>query len=207
MRSTTPLSIHWLLCGSLLLDACGSSHMARPQPTNPRLQSGVHVDERVETWRINAGNPSAVVATLQTGLPRAGGLGYAGQLSWSVHWDYRSIADSSGCRVADANVYLQTTMITPMWTAPANADGAVMSEWERFLRALEIHEQGHRTIAVRGATQLWQAILSVSAPSCDLIAGLVETVTRPVVDDLRRAEERYDVETRHGETQGATFRP
>jgi len=198
---------HWLVYGSLLLDACASSSVGRYDSTDPRPPAGVHVDERVETWRITAGDVSAVRTTLRLGVPRAGGHGYAGQLRWSLHWDTRSTADSSGCKVVEANVYLQTTMLTPMWAPPAYTKQTVVAEWERFLHALEVHEQGHRRIAVTGATRVWQAIMGVTAPSCELIAGLVQAVAQPLVADLRRAEERYDIDTQHGETQGALFRP
>src|SRR5437773_1442677 len=101
---------HWLVYGSLLLVACASSSVGRYDSTDPRPPAGVHVDERVETWRITAGDVSGVRTTLRLGVPRAGGHGYAGQLRWSLHWDYRSTADSSGCKVVEANVLLNTRL-------------------------------------------------------------------------------------------------
>ncbi len=192
---------------SLLAAACASSSLGRRPALGVPIAAGVHVEDHLETWNIPARNASGVYNALRFGIPQAGGFGHAGYLQWNLRWTYRPIVDSSGCRVAEADVYLRTTLTLPVWNPPPQVAAMVVSEWDRFLHAVEVHEQGHRLIAVTAARRIREAIMGVAAPSCAVLPSLVKIATAPLLDELRRTEEQYDTETHHGATQGVAFRP
>ena len=116
----------------------------------------------------------------------------AGRTEWhptyhATHWDGQTIA------TAQVDVHITVTM--PHWAASSSAPVAEQAEWERFLEALQRHEQGHVDLA---QTYLQNADT--------LIEGVDEhTATRQWqdnLDNLRAASDQYDAGNNHGENEG-----
>jgi predicted secreted Zn-dependent protease len=57
-----------------------------------------------------------------------------------------------GCTLREVRVSVHAEIVLPRWTPPADADSSVVTEWTRFIAALETHEAGHKDIWPRGAT-------------------------------------------------------
>jgi predicted secreted Zn-dependent protease len=102
-------------------------------------------------------------------------------------------------------VTLTSTVTLPVFTRPSDVDSSLVLQWEQYLRALAVHERGHRAIAYAGAGRVIRAIRGVSDQSCAAISHAVRAVVEPLIAAIRTEEAQYDLETRHGATQGATW--
>jgi predicted secreted Zn-dependent protease len=75
----------------------------------------------------------------------------------------------------------------PRWDAPSKADDASIDQWNAFVAALEIHDEGHVDI-YRGA--LRDIAESLSRIRADTEAALREKSERMFKDMMSRAEKR-----------------
>ncbi len=93
----------------------------------------------------------------------------------------------------------------PRWTPSPEASPALRRDWTRFEAALARHEARHRQIAVAWAGRVRGSLEGLTAPTC----VDAEAEARRRVDILRieadAEHRRYDAETGHGLTEGATW--
>jgi predicted secreted Zn-dependent protease len=138
---------------------------------------------------------------------------WAAFTEWHTSWRYWSeesdgsddVADS--CDVTRGESEVEMSIIYPRWTPPADADPAVVREWGRFMKALQVHELGHVTIALQGADAVDDRLDGgFSAATCaDAETAAAAAATR-IFDRYARASKRYDRETDHGLAQGTGLR-
>lgn len=125
------------------------------------------------------------------------GRAVASLTTWSLDWTWiRQPAEP--CVVADVDVHLDIQVELPRWEADPSADSALTAEWERYLDALRVHEEGHVAL-IRGlAARLEPA---VTAAGCDEArpAGMA------ILNEIRSANTAYDDITESGRLQGASF--
>ena len=194
-----------LLVLGALLAAC-----ARRTPV-PGLEAiavpdGVTVVDRVETYPVVGGDRRTIGAALRIGIPDASGRRWAGYHRWLMTWSYRTHAEFAHCSVVQVTVTLTSTVMLPVWTPPLGVDSTLVAQWERYRQALATHERGHRAITYAGAGRLVRAIRGVADQSCAFLGNAVRAVAEPMLAAIRAEDDRYDLETRHGVTQGAVWR-
>ena len=195
-----------------LLTLCALLGACARHPLPPGLEAlpapaGVIVEERVETYAIVGDDRATIGAALRAGVTDANGRRFAGYHSWTITWRYETRAEFAHCSIARVTVTLASTVTLPLWTPPPGADSGLVAEWDRYRRALAAHEQGHRALTYAGAARIRRAIEGIGDQSCAFIGASVRSVAEPLLAALRAEDARYDLETRHGATQGATWRP
>ena len=116
-----------------------------------------------------------------------------------------SVAGSS-CTLRDVRVKVNAEIVLPRWTPPADADSSVITEWNRFITALETHEAGHKDISARAGRDLKDQLRGLTG-LCSQVNMRASDIARRVIDGASQAQRRYDAETRHGLAQGTTFGP
>lgn len=123
------------------------------------------------------------------------------------HTEYRTRHEvrAGRCRVTDVDVRVRLTVSLPRWTPGSGASSALRQQWNRFLRSLRIHEDGHVQIGRRGAARLREALSGLWAGSCDELEAVVRREGTRILDDLQEAHRRYDERTGHGARQGAVW--
>jgi predicted secreted Zn-dependent protease len=95
----------------------------------------------------------------------------------------------------------------PRWIAPTNAPAEVRAAWAKYIAALEAHEAGHAELAIAAAAEMHKRMERIGSESdCNTLQTRVQTECQSVLDSFRAQEKDYDRRTRHGATQGATFR-
>jgi predicted secreted Zn-dependent protease len=191
-----------VLCA--LLAACGR------RPPEPGLEAltapdGVTSIDRIETYPVVGGDRRTIGAALRAGITDANGRRFAGYHTWHLTWRYETRAEFGHCTIARATVTLTSTVTLPVWTPPPGVDSSLVSQWEQYRRALAVHERGHRAITYAGAGRVLRAIRGVPDQSCAFIGDAVRAMAEPLLAAIRVDEARYDVETRHGATQGAIW--
>jgi predicted secreted Zn-dependent protease len=121
-------------------------------------------------------------------------------------WHYETHADLAQCTIVRVTVTLTSTVTLPVWTPSPGVDSSLVSQWKEYERALAAHERGHRAIVYAGAGRVVRAIRGVADQSCASIGDTVRAVAELLLAAIRSEDARYDLETRHGATQGATWR-
>ncbi len=165
----------------------------------------IRLSESREHYRIHAPDLDSVVAQIQGREPRPGDDGTSiARTRANLTVAYRLYPAEPACRVTDLAVSLDVTVRLPHWE-PAKAMRPVLREqWERMKIGIEIHERGHRDIAVEAAESLNHRLHAlVPEPGTDC-AALERRILRERIKAQMRHENRdaaYDRRTRHGVTQ------
>jgi predicted secreted Zn-dependent protease len=78
-------------------------------------------------------------------------------------------------------------------------------EWQRFLTALAGHEAGHHTISKQHAKTMLSLLQGMKASDCSQLKLNVQKRMQTELSVLANDQARYDANTDHGATQGASL--
>lgn len=193
-----------LVTALALVAACVST----PASTGPVVPDpDIQVRERTIHYHVAGATVEELAASLDASALRVDGRPFRGTTDWNVHWRFRYGPDGTGCRVTDVDVDLRVTTTVPRWDPPAEAERDLALRWAAYREALDAHEAGHRDLAVAAANEVRRTLAGLRTASC---AGMSEEANargRWVVERYRAEQRRYDRETGHGRTQGASWPP
>lgn len=165
------------------------------------------VRESIETYDVHGSTAAQVRRELRRHGPRVGGRGYGGLTTWELTWTYTFEERGAECRLASYDVRVDVTSTLPRWIPddPAPEDKLV-AKWERYLSALEAHEEGHRRFGLEAASAVERSLSSIAPePTCERVEAALAAAAQEVVEQYRERERRYDEETKHGRADGARF--
>jgi Bacterial protein of unknown function (DUF922) len=97
--------------------------------------------------------------------------------------------------LSSATVTVGIRMTMPQWIEYGSACQAEKDEWNRFVAALQAHEQGHVDLAVEHLSNIDDRLVGKSVHG----AGIA---WQRSLDALRSASDAYDRQTDHGRTRG-----
>jgi predicted secreted Zn-dependent protease len=126
---------------------------------------------------------------------------------WELEWAYHDAPAADGCALRDLQVTLTVTITLPRWKPPATATPGLSESWRTYLEHVKLHEAGHRTIAERTARALFAALAPLRAATCDDLHSLATRTGEEIVAEGRAKNRAYDVQTKHGQTQGVELGP
>ena len=109
--------------------------------------------------------------------------------------------------MTQVEVELETIITLPEWSPPESADPELVAAWDRFLEALTLHEEGHKTNGEEAAREARRELRRVTAPACSLIERGVNDRGHEIIDKYQRRNAEYDEETARGMSQGAVWPP
>lgn len=159
--------------------------------------------EQIQSYPVHQRPGSKLLAALNNTSPiRENGRIYHGNTAWDIRWSFRWDRNASGlCQILDVTTKLSVTITLPDLKSGTAAGQA---EFQKYLRALQFHEEGHKKIAQEAAAAADRA-LSTLPPmaSCRALADEAQRQGSAILDNARKAGYDYDTTTRHGHTQGA----
>lgn len=136
----------------------------------------------------------------------AGGSEYDAQTNWQLRYSYSWYTKSNGkCALQNVGVIVHITFMYPQWTNNAYAVPGLSSQWQKYIDNLTVHEQGHENLALQYANTLFSGLQNYPDTDCSNIHQSVNTYGDNEIASLNQSEANYDVQTKHGATQGATF--
>ncbi|HEV2749211.1 MAG TPA: DUF922 domain-containing protein [Gemmatimonadales bacterium] len=199
-----------------LATACGGSSPPPEAAPAPALAAGaapppVSITGGEQFYDIDGASAGA----LREGIHRLGpkdasGTSLDALTVWDIQWTYKPVPVSpvdSSCALQDVKVTLNVTVTLPRWTPPAAATASLRESWRTYLAHVKLHEAGHRAIAERNAGDLYRALSGLRAPTCPQLDAQASRTGEDIVADGRARNRAYDVQTKHGQTQGVVLGP
>lgn len=204
-----------LVTTALLGWACGSSSKPAVAPAPAAApMAGAAAGTRMsivaheQYYDIDGASAGALRDQIHRLGPRDGsGQAGDGLTVWNIESTYVVAPSGDACVLRNVQVVLELTLTLPRWTPPSTAAPHLLESWRTYLQHLKLHEAGHRAIAEQNARALATALTGLRAPTCqELTDGASRTAERILADG--RAKNRvYDVDTKHGQTQGVVLEP
>lgn len=205
-----------ILTAVALVSACGGSSPepeTAPAPTAaaaPALPR-VSITGREQYYDIDGTSAGALREGIRRLGPKdASGTSLDALTVWDLQWTYKAVpvsAADSNCALQDLKVTLNVTVTLPRWTPPASVSASLRESWRTYLQHVRVHEAGHRAIAERNAADLYRALLGLRAATCAQLDSQASRTGEDIVADGRSRNRAYDVETKHGQTQGVVLGP
>lgn len=129
---------------------------------------------------------------------------YSALTSWDINYSY-DVACVNG-RYSVKSVTTKVDIVYHLPRMRACTDPQLASLWSKYLERLQLHEFGHKDLAIRAASEVNEIFAAL--PSYGSEEELTLEVMRRTTDkfkELKEIQVEYDHETRHGETQGAVL--
>ncbi len=173
--------------------------------TTARGTGSVHFDDQVRYYDINGRTERDLLQGMMTRAPMSEGTRFFGLTSTEVRYTYRRAETSIGCDLSDVQVYLRVVTTLPRWQPYSGIPYELERRWRSFDRSLQIHENGHKQLALEEADMIRRALDSVRTPSCSTMDNEARNVATRIRDTYLRRHDAYDARTDHGSTQGAIW--
>jgi len=144
------------------------------------------------TGAVNAGTSHRLnEATLAEVARRVASIGVGlAHADWSFDWGWQQSAQG----VFSVDLTMQLTMEMPVWSRKSSRPLAEQREWDRFLRALRQHEDGHHVICRREVQVMYRAMNGANQTN-------VQSVHNREGARIDRLNVEYDRSTDHGRRQ------
>jgi predicted secreted Zn-dependent protease len=187
---------------ALLSISCGS---AKRNPVLDSYPASVSGSTSVLYYDVQGRTLGELHADMRKKGPKIDGNNFVGETRSPMRWRWRTESSGAGsCAIRDVTVYLNAQITLPRWTPPADAEPGLVTEWNRFLSALEAHEAGHKDISARAGKAIVDRLRGLSAP-CSMLGTRANDLARDIFERAHAEQRTYDATTRHGLTQGTAF--
>ena len=129
------------------------------------------------------------------------------ETQWNIQWSFTLAPTKTGCSLQSLETKTTIAITLPQWKPGPDAAPDLIENWKRYFAGLVMHEDGHHKIALAGAAEMRKRLAVIQeGKSCDELTERLNKIGRQVTEACRVRQEQYDKETRHGATQGTTFR-
>jgi predicted secreted Zn-dependent protease len=134
------------------------------------------------------------------------GRRYDARTEWLVQWSYRYSRSNNQCRVGALATKADVTITYPRWAPTASAPRSLIVDWQRYMTALQTHENGHKDNGVAAARDILSALNQLPAyPSCEALDREASAISQSIIRRYNQRDLDYDHNTNHGYSQGAVF--
>jgi Bacterial protein of unknown function (DUF922) len=147
-----------------------------------RLRTDMGV-EFADTERINVDGHGSTLSAVAAAISQQD---EAGKAEWFPTYALRD---------GGVNVTVKTRITMPQWSEYDSACQAEKDEWDRFISALEAHEQGHVDLVKEHLSKIDEQMAGQSPDAA-------KRLWLNALSDLQSASDSYDAETDHGRNQG-----
>ena len=168
-------------------------------------EPAVRTITRAAPYAVAGGDAQALLVSMVQHAPHSDGDVFFGLTTTELSFRYGHRTVAEGCALANVRVDLLVTTALPEWTPPADAPYDLRRDWTRFAAALARHEAQHRTIGEDGASAVQRDLDGLTAPTCAMADAEARRLAERAGIETEAAHRRYDDETGHGRTQGATW--
>lgn len=126
--------------------------------------------------------------------------------NWSVHWNFNFNRTGKTCAARSIRTHVDILFTLPQWKKPQYASPQLQAEWDYYMQALKLHEEGHKKNGVDAAQSVMQALRQLpDYPDCRQLEKAAKETADRVIAAHNQRDVEYDRATGHGRTQGAVF--
>ncbi len=134
------------------------------------------------------------------------GKKYDALTTWITRWHYTWESGIHHCEISGVETSVEVLFRLPKWVNKAESPPALRHRWERYMKALQMHENGHKDIGIAAAADIEAAIARMPAErTCEALELAANALGESILETYRALETDYDRHTGHGQTQGAVF--
>jgi predicted secreted Zn-dependent protease len=131
---------------------------------------------------------------------------YDGMTNWFVRWSYRYSDTNGSCTINSVNVSTEVIFTLPKWNIPRNVSSSLIASWNKYLAALQVHENGHKNNGIAAGNEILRTLKTLPASSsCPLLEKTANSTSQSIIKRYNQEDIRYDRNTKHGLTQGTRF--
>ena len=184
---------------------------ANPAATAPVIddytEGRVTVNTNTEEYTISGDTADELVRSMDRAGPMDQPIGRrSGHTQWHVDYHYRYERSAQGCRTRPVSTQVNISYEMPHWATETNARPSLQTEWDRYLAALWVHEQGHGDHGIQAANDI-KAELEALPPEadCEAAGARANAVAHEIRERYAQIDVDYDRQTKGGKTQGARF--
>ena len=171
---------------------------------SPRALAEPQINEKREFYDIRGGSESELKNEMNTKGINDGRMNDA-YTKWYVRWDF-DYGSGAPCRFRAVRVSADIDIKLPRWQNERDGSDELRQKWDRFLKALEEHENGHRDFGVKAATEIDAELSRMPAfPNCTELGAAANAKAYEILGKYQGEEKAYDAETNHGINKGAVF--
>jgi predicted secreted Zn-dependent protease len=164
------------------------------------------VAERTEYYEVFGSTEQELRSAINKIRPRdRTGERSDGLTDWDINWKYELTMSAGSCSVEFVATTLRITVTLPRWANRRLASSTLAQQWDKYIAALEDHEQHHMQLALRAAQDIQERLSSGGAPTCAALAASLDSTADTVMERLHGEQVQFDRETKHGVLQGARF--
>lgn len=125
---------------------------------------------------------------------------------WDVHWNFHFARSGKSCSPDAVSSRVDVLFTLPQWRVPNFVSSDLQTEWADYIKALKLHEEGHKKNGIDAAQAVQQALNRLPEyPDCQQLEKAAKQVADRVIADYNQRDIAYDRATGHGRTQGAVF--
>ena len=134
------------------------------------------------------------------------GKRFDGRTTWWVAWNFRYASDGGQCKFTSMSTSLDATIVLPRWVHGDRASRSLERKWDSYQAALRRHEDGHYAHGLAAEREIEALGRSFRvAGACSTIARAFNDEAGSIIAKYQALDAKYDLDTDHGENQGATF--
>jgi predicted secreted Zn-dependent protease len=184
-----------------------------PRPTSPLSAPTIASDKdfKITTGYVYYEIHGATPGDLRDQMNRLGpadstGRRFDGRTDWYIDWHYSYNGTNTGCKIATTEVDVKVTFTLPHWAPPNNISPGLVEKWDKYMVALQSHEDGHKNNALSSGQAILRAFKALPPyPDCDEVKQNISATGQRIIKQANQNDLDYDAQTKHGATQGATF--
>jgi len=133
------------------------------------------------------------------------GTRYAGLTSWSSDFNYSILDNGNNYSVNKLGIALDVTYTMPKLALFCCSDN-IETRFNTFYEHLDLHEHGHGQILDDAKYEIFNYLMDTPAQnSKQALKKALKTRFDEVIQTFSDLSNQYDVDTRHGYTQGANI--
>lgn len=141
---------------------------------------------------------------VQRQLSQCSPTGYFATTNYNMNWMYSTRRVSGElCAITHVRVGMHIAAQYPSWQADGLSSAQLASQWQQLSASLVNHEQGHVTRNLQTAQSLVTSLRAIPPAGCSQIKAQATSIVNDHYTRLKAAHNSYDVQTNHGQTQGA----
>lgn len=165
------------------------------------------IKENISYYLVYGKDVNEIRSSLNNNTPiRQDGIAYDGHTDCYFKWNFWWNESNGLCSIDRVKVFVEIQYTLPKLNNPNSLLKRLKNEWEAYIKALVKHENGHRDIAVRLASEIENEIVNIlPRQSCKQLEIDANQIGYDIIEKANHLNEEYDRETNHGNNQGAIF--